>query len=609
MEERPGGRSRPPRASLNWRIYRLCLAPVIASVLIASFSLGSAAPPLSSGAVTEAFEGSHAYAELAHMAQIAPNRRPGSSGDARLLSYLRAQLGSLGSSASGGYAVSVIAGRGQTTWGPMPQTLLVGHRPGTGTQAPIALIASRDSAGRGAKAQLSGTAALLEVASVLAQGETRHPLYVIFADGASNGDAAIVSWLQSALGGRLDAAIALGDLGGRGISKPLAQPFSTGFGLAPEVLTDTVSSSLAAAMGTSAGAPSVASQLAHLAFPLSVGEQGPLNGIGIPAVGVSLAGERGPSAGEGLSESHLQAAGRGVLSAFYAIDHSGEVRTAPTTALRIEGRVLPEWAVALIALMLILGPALTGADALVRLARGRPRRVRRWLLAPLLCAWPFAICGGSLKLLSAAGLLHSPPNPVGASALSFDVGAVVALILAAAVLAGCWWAWRRLSAAGTPSTVPASGLAGVAALCASCLFASLLWLIDPYAALLAIPALHAWLIAVSPELAPRRRSARVALLLVPALAPLALLMAFYCLSLGLGPAQVLLEAMVMLGGGYVNIGGMLIWSLAFGLLVAMGIATLRGPASAAPRVHPPAEDRMPVLYSSRVPVGREHVLR
>ena len=608
MEERAGGRSRPPQASLNWRIYRLCLAPVVAAVLIASFSLGSAAPPLSSNAVAEAFEGARAYSELSHMAQIAPNRRPGSAGDARLLAYLRSQLASLGSSASGGYAVSMVRSSGQTTWGTMPQTLLIGHRSGTGTQAPIALIASRDSAARGARAQLSGTAALLEAASVLAQGETRHPLYVVFSDGGSNGDAAIVSWLQSALGGRLDAAIALGDLGGRSLAKPLVQPFSTGFGLAPEVLTDTVSSALSGAMGTSGGAPSVASQLAHLAFPISIGEQGPLNGIGIPAVGVSLAGERGPRAGEGISESHLQAAGRGVLSAFYAIDHSGEVSTARSTGLRIEGRVLPEWAVALIAFTLILGPALTAGDALVRLARGRRRRIRRWLVAPLLCAWPFALCVAALKLLSIAGLLHSPPNPVGASALSFDAGAVVALILALTVLAGSWWGWHMLSSVGGPRKVPASGVAGVAALCAGCLLALLVWLIDPYAPLLLIPALHLWLIAISPELAPKQRPAKLALLLVPALLPLALLLAFYSLSLGLGPAQMLLEGMVMVGGGYVNIGGLLLWSLAFGLLVAMGIATL-GATSSAPRVHPPPEDRMPVLYSSRVPAGRESVLR
>lgn len=608
MEERPSGRSRPPQASLNWRLYRLCLAPVIAAALILAFSLSGPAAPLSSRLAPEAFEGSRAYSQLSHMAQIAPSRRPGSSGDARLLGYLQGQLRSLGSPANGGYSISTVNISGQTTWGSMPQTLLIGQRAGTDTLAPIALIASRDSAARGARAQLSGTAALLEIASVLAQGETRHPLYVIFSDGGSNGDAAIVSWLQSALGGHLDAAIALGDLAGRDLARPLVQPFSTGFGLAPEVLTDTVSSALKGAMGLQPGSPSLASQLAHLAFPLSIGEQGPLNGIGIPSVGVSLAGERGPPAGERVSEGRLQATGRGVLSAFYAIDHAGEVSATPVTGLRISGRVLSEWAVALLAFTLILGPAIVSGEALVRMARRGRQRVRRWMWLPLLCAWPFALCGVTLKLLSAADLLHSPPNPVGASVLSFDAGAIATLILALAVLGGSWWAWPRLLTATGPRKVPGSGLAGVAVLCTGCLLALLAWLIDPYAALLIVPALHAWLIAISPPHRPQSRAALIALVGIPALAPLALLLCFYAISLGLGPAQMLLEAMVMVGGGYVSWGGMLLWSLAIGLLAAMGIATLGGSGRSTARVHPPPQSREPVRYSARTPVYRERAL-
>jgi hypothetical protein len=609
MEEGRGARLKGPRASLSFGLYRLCLAPVLAAVLILAFSLGSPSSPLGSSLIPEAFEGAHAFDRLAQMAKVAPSRRLGSRGDVRLLEYLRSQLSSLGSPSNGGYTLAVHTIAGETTAGSMPQTLLIGLRAGTGTQPPIALIASRDSTVRGARAQLSGVAALLEIASVLAQGETEHPIYVIFSDGASNGDAAIVSWLQSALGDRLDAALALGDLAGARLDRPLVQPFSNGFGLAPEVLTGTVSSALQGTMGVSPGRPSLLSQLAHLAFPLSVGQQGPLNAIGIPSVSVSLAGERGPSAGEPVSQSRLQATGRGLLNAFYALDRGGEVSRARSTGLRLSGRVLPQWPIALLILTLLLGPLLASGDALVRLVRGRRRRVRRWMLLPLLCAWPFALCAVSLKLLSLVGLLHSPPNPVGASALGFDAGSVAALILALAVLVGCWWAWRRLTTASSPRKVPPSGVAGVASLFIGCLLALLVWLLDPYASLLLIPALHAWLIAVSPRHRPRKRPALLALLLIPALAPLALLLTFYALWLGLGPSQMLLEGMVMVGGGYVSLGGVLIWSIAFGLLVAMGIATLGANASAAPPVHPPPEERLPVLYPSRAPVYRERVLR
>jgi hypothetical protein len=576
MEERRGGRPRPPQATLNWRLYRLCLAPVLAAVLICAFSLSSPPAPLSSTLTPEAFEGSHAYGQLTQMEALAPDGR-------RLLEYLHTQLSGLGSPASGGYSLSV-ADAGT------PQALLIAQRAGTGTRAPIALLASR-----GPRAQLSGAAALLEIASVLAQGETRHPIYLIWAAGGSDGDQASGNWLQSRLGGNLDAAIALGNLAAAKPERPLVQPFSTAFGLAPELLTNTVSFALKATMGWVPGTSSLASQLAHLALPVSVGAQGPLNAIGIPSVSVSLTGERPAARREAVSQAHLQAAGRGVLSAFYAIDRAGEIGAAQTSGLRLSGRVLSQWSIALLTLTLLIGPLALSGDALVRRTRRRRGAARRLLLTPLLWALPFALGAASLRLLSLAGLLRATPNPLGAAALHFGLRAALTLTLALAVLGGCSWALRKLA---LPASAPAALLIG-------CLLAFVVWLIDPYATLLLIPALHAWPLASSQRDRPRQ----IALLLIPALAPLALLIAFYALWLGLGPAQILLEGMVMVGGGYVSIGGVLLWSLALGVFVTIASAPLGRRASQAPRVSPPPEDRVPVPHLRRVPVYRERVLR
>ncbi len=373
------------------------------------------------------------------------------------------------------------------------------------------------------------------------------------------------------------------------------QPFSTAFGLAPEVLTNTVSSALKATMGLSPGTPSPASQLAHLALPLSVGPQGPLNAIGIPSVSVSLTGERPAAMREVASEAQLQAAGRGVLSAFYAIDHAGEIGTAQTTGLNLSGRVLSEWSLALLTLTLLIGPLALSGDALVRLTRRRRGAAPRLLLTPLLCAVPFALGAATLRLLSLAGLLHAPPDPLGAAGLHFSFGAALALILTLAVLAGCC---RALAKLAPPASAPAALLIG-------CLLAFIVWLIDPYATLLAIPALHLW-----PHASSRRdRPGQIALLVVPALAPLALLIAFYALWLGLGPAQILLEGMVMVGGGFVGLGGVLLWSIALGVFAAIAIATLDRRAGQAPRASPPPADRVPVPRARRAPVYRERVLR
>ena len=71
-------------------------------------------------------------------------------------------------------------------------------------------------------------------------------------------------------------------------------PYSDGFGSAPLQLQRTVAGAITQEVGIDPGAPSALGQLAHLAFPLTVGEQGVLNAAGIPAVLVQVSGERGP---------------------------------------------------------------------------------------------------------------------------------------------------------------------------------------------------------------------------------------------------------------------------------------------------------------------------
>lgn len=613
-----GGRSGSPKqreVTLNWRLYRLCLAPVIAAALILAFSVSGPPAPLTSHLTPEAFEGAHAFETLSQLASIAKRGEGGGAASRRTIQYLQQQLSSLGSPASGGYTLSVRDSMQPGATGAIAQSLLIAKRAGTTTQAPIALIASYRPTGKGGSAaeksgsaELSGAAALLQLASVLSEGETKHPLYVVFSDSASSGEAALLSWLRSALGGRLDAAIVLGDLASVQKAQPVVQPFSTDFGLAPEAVARTMTAALSAEAGPASATPSLASQLAHFAFPVTVGAEGPINGMRIPSVEVSLSGEGGEDRAEKVSESRLQAAGRGVLSAFYALDGGGEVGAAQSTGLQISGRVLAEWPIALLILTLLLGPLVCSGEALVRLARQPRQHVRRWMLAPLLCAWPFALFGSSLALFGAIGLLNAPPNPLASAAIGVSAGAIVALVLALCVLAGSWWGWPKLMMMTGPRKVPASGVAGIAALCSGCLLSLLVWLIDPYTTLLLAPALHAWLLLCRPRRQPIDRRAVLALLLAPALAPLALLLCFYALSLGLGPLQMLIEGLVMVGGGYLSLGGVVLWSIAFGVLVAMGIANAAALRGAAPQVHPPPQP-YEVLRARSRPVYRERALR
>lgn len=579
---------------------------MLLALLICAFSLGNQSAPLTSNLAPDAFEGTHAIGELNQMTAIAGDHRPGGPGDRRLLDYLESALNALGGAQAGGYQTHVVRMSGSTVWGSSVETVLVGRRAGQGSGRPIVLLARRDGASANVRVQLSGAAALLQIATVLAQTETRHPIYVVFADGGSGGGEAAVRWLgaRSAAGG-IDAVIVLGDLGTGTSHTPLVQPFSTGIGGAPETLTRTLDSALWSQLGRNPGTSSLASQLAHLAFPLTLSEQGPIEGEGIPAASVNLDGEQGPAGGQSVSAARMQSAGRAVLSAFYALDRGGEVPSAPSTGLLISGRLVPMWSIALLILCMLIAPLAVSADAAVRMRR-RGERVAAPALLGLLATLPFLLAAVTLMILGALGVLPTSPYPAEPAALGLGLGSVISIALALAAFAGGWWAWRSLAGdvgvgrglgrsnegaarvAGIPARskdaavpVPLAGrrsaAAAVPVLLAGAVLALAIWAINPYAALLMVPALHAGLLAACPDRAPRRRLARVALAVTPALIPLVSVALFYARSFGLGPAKMLSEAMGLVGGGYFGFGGTLLWSIAFGLLAALAVALTQTP--------------------------------
>ncbi len=141
---------------------------------------------------------------------------------------------------------------------------------------------------------------------MFAERETKRTIILASTSGGSGGDAGAAQLLSGGgeLGGAatagagsgpLDAAIVLGDLAGTRTRPPLVVPYSDGVGSAPLQLQRTVDAAIAQNVGVDPGAPSTLGQLAHLAFPLSVGEQGALDARGVPAVLVQASGERGPA--------------------------------------------------------------------------------------------------------------------------------------------------------------------------------------------------------------------------------------------------------------------------------------------------------------------------
>jgi hypothetical protein len=586
------------------RIYRAAFVPLLFVLVIAGFSLIGRSAPLSSTLAPEAFDGARAFADLQSLVKRFPDRRPGSAGDNQLAGEIAGTLRGLSGAAGGGFQVSTRVVHAQTIDGARTLTTVIAQRPGSSNESPIVIVAHRDAAGRGSAAELSGTAALLELAHVFSQSETRRTIVLVSTSGGSGGYGGAVDFARN--GPRpLDAAIVLGDLAGSAAHKPFVLPYSGVAGVAPESLQLTLDDAISQEAGAQSGAPSALAQLAHLALPLATGEQAPLNAAGVPSVLVQVSGERGPSPGEGVSEARLQSFGRSVLSAVYALDEGSNIAASSSPRLLLGRRALPGWAVRLLVLALLLPPLLVCVDALARLRRRR-ESVSRWVLWTLAAALPFFACALFAILLGRLAIVAAPGAQPPARSLPADGSGVTAVLVTALALGLALAAWPAFVRRVALPLRPSSDASGLAVLLVLLVVALLAWMFNPFACLLVVPALHLWLLAVSPTLRARTHGRVLALgvVLVGVLPPL-LLAILYAHELGLGPGGLAESVVLALAGGQVGLFAALLWSVALGCLLAVTLRVLAAaPAgSVGTREWAELSTRGPVSYAGPGSLG------
>ncbi len=563
---------------LNGRIYRAAFAPFALALAIAAFSLTARPAPLTSTLAPDAFDGQQALSETRQLAAEFPQRRPGSPGDEQLAQRVAHTIEGLGGTAGGGFSVRVRRVRAQTIDGEQTLQTVIAQRPGSTGESPIVILAHRDSATNGSAAQLSGTAALIELARVFAARETKRAIVLVSSSGGSGGDAGAAEFAAAqAASGPVNAAIVLGDVASTRMSPPVVLPYSDGYGSAPDELQRTVAAAIEHEAAIAPGAPSVIGQLAHLAFGLVPGEEGALAARGLPAVLVQVSGVRGPGAHAAVSAERMEGVGRAVLGAVDALDVAPDIESTPQTGLVLSRQIVPAWALRLLIATLLVPPLAVLLDGLAR-ARRRGEPIVRWTLWSLACALPFMVGALFAILVGALGTIVAAPSPpVPAGALPLSGSAATAVLSCAAVLGLAWLGWpllmRRLGLAVRPSPgTPGAGAAGIVTLLVLALLACGAWVLDPYAALLAVPGLHLLLPVASPERRPRPLAGLG--LLVLALLPLGLLIAFYAHQLGYGPGGVAQTAVLLLAGGRVGVGAAAVWSIAFGCAVAIGLVAL-----------------------------------
>jgi len=558
---------------LDPRLYRVAFVPALLALLVAAFSISERPAPVRTTLAPDTFMGTTAMETLERLAARYPSRRPGSEGDHRLAAEVASELRRLVPG-----TVEERRFTGRTIDGRRELVDVIATRPGQPGPG-LVVVAHRDAVGEDARAELSGTAALLELARVAGSGRLRRTVTFISTSGGTGGFAGAREEVRR-MTSRAAAVIVLGDMASAQARRPFVIGASDGLGQAPIQLQRTLDAALRVETGADPGSHRWLSQWLRMAVPVTIGEQGPFLRGGQPAVLVSASGERPPDAGAAIRADRLQQFGRAVLRALHALDDAPPqaVAAAPTTDIVVRGKVLPGWAVRMVAFALLLPALIVAVDALARLRR-RGERVGGGIAWTVVAGAPLvAGCGAALLLGTARLLDVAPGAPIPAPGLEVGARELIAAAVLILIVALMWTVGRSalLRAFGArPVSLDEPGV-GVAVGLTAALVVLALWVFNPYAAALLLPAVHLWLWATAPETG-LRRWAGVTLILV-GLLPLAATFVIDARAFGWGPVQAAWGWVLLVAGGHIPVISWLLWSLVWGCAVAALIVVVKRPA-------------------------------
>jgi hypothetical protein len=564
---------------LDVRVYRAAFLPALVALFIAAFSLADRPDPATSPQEANAFDGPRAFGggraalenSLSELGRSFPDRAPGSADDHELADRVAETLAAPDRTDRPAFRVTrERAGDVET---------VIGVRPGLSSRR-VVVLSHRDAYGRPGLAELSGTAAMLELARLFRGRELSKTLVLVSTSGATEGFTGARAWAEGAADGPVDGVLVLGDLAGASVAKPWVVPWSQGPGPASLALQRTAENAVRAEVGQPPGGSRAAAQWLRRALPVTVAEQGVVADAGLPAVMIGASGERGPGADEPVRQQRLDDFGRAALRAVMAVDAAGPAdaeRAAATPAFSnapdgivTMRNVLPDWAVRLLVGTLLLPAFLTALDGFFRVRRRR-LEVRPWLVwlvatgLPVLLAWLW------VRLLGLTGALEPPAAPV-LPLPPVETAGAVAFGSAALVIALGWFGVRPLLLARfTTRGSPAAGSLAAATGAMLCSIAAAVWVMNPYAAALLLPAAHLWLFAAAPQ--TRLRGWAGVAAIVAGLLPLVFVPLYYGQALHLGPldlawATLLGTASGALSPGVAVVVGGLIACLA-GLVLVM----------------------------------------
>jgi hypothetical protein len=589
------------------RIYRGFLVVVAFAVIVFGFSLQNQPHGLGTTIAPGQFFTNLPATMAALDNQEFADRAPGAAGDSALAAYVDQQLSGAGGSGISGFSVRTDYFSAQTASGKQTLENVVASRPGLGNGT-IVIVSHRDALASPGEADLYSTGVLLNIARALS-GEALSRSVTLVSTSGQLGAAGAAQLAQSLAGQHVDGVIVLGDLAGRATSSPVVVPWSSTDTLAAPLLVNTVSGFVTSEAGIHSVSSGLAGQVARLAFPFAITEQAPFAAHGMSAVLLSLSGDRPIGGNIAIGPvSRTANLGTSVLQTINALDH-GPVVGGPRGYLELSGQLVPMWAVRLLVLALILPVAAAALDAVAR-TRRRGHTLTRWLAWVVTGAVPFVIGLIALLVARAAGLLSfTPAGAVGGAGVPRTGGdlAVMLVVVALVLLSFIFlrplclrMLAQQLPDSGRRPESPAADAAAVALSVVLCVLSLIVWVLNPFAALLLVPALHMWLWLAQPGVRSRRWS--IALLLLIGVAPGVLVLFYYANAYGLSPGG-LAWSLALMPGGAMSIAAALYWSVALGCLASAVVIGLRAARAAATAAEAPVTVRGPATYAGPGSLG------
>lgn len=530
--------------------------------------------PLPAPALPPTFDGDTATRLAKVFAERYPDRTPGSSGALGAAQWFRDQLRLYGFDTKTDRFEATIPGRGDVelrnivavAGGASPRAIVVtAHRDNDGT-------------GPGTNDNASGTAALVELARAFAplagpgglRARPAHTLVFVSTDGGAFGALGATRFVErSPYAHEAIAVLSLDAIAGSNAPRLILasdRPRSPA-----SELVRTAAARVIEETGEEPRHASALRQLLDLAFPFTLGEQGPFVARGIPAVTLTTAGERvEPLFGDTrVDPERLAGLGRSAQALTGSLDGGLELDET-TSYVYLGRRIIRGWAVQLVLIAALLPFAIGAIDLFARCRR------RRIPLAPAirnlrsrLLFWGYA----AVLVLFAARFVLFPDSergrPVPLSVPDAARPSTIGLVLLGALLLVGWLRGRESLIPHRLATVEEKLGGYSAALLGLGLIALLVVATNPYALIFLLPSLYAWLWLPQVHSAPG--AARGALFAAGFAGPLLLVTSFAERhGLGVDAAWYLLA---LVGSGYVPLLSALLafaWLAVAGQLAALG---------------------------------------